>query len=255
MSAGNGTRIKLLKYRRAHRWLGKTIVVFVVFLALSGIVINHSGDMGLDRRYVSWSWLLDAYGLAAPAPTASFVAGDRRVTLLGGRLFLDGAEVSEALPSLGGAVTVGPLLAIGGGTRVLVLLETGDLVEAIDLAPLLAGDIDRVGLSGNRVVLDAGGTRYRSDPDVALFETWQASGPESVAWSDATPPGDDELAVLEAAWRGRGITVERLLLDLHSGRIFGLLGKLLLDLVAVIMIVLSVSGLILAGLRARNGNR
>ena len=44
-------------------------------------------------------------------------------------------------------------------------------------------------------------------------------------------------------------------LDLHSVRIFGLAGKLLLDLVAVVLVVLSVSGLMLARLRARNGNR
>lgn len=255
MSAGNGNRLKLLKYRRVHRWFGKTIVVFVVFLALSGIVINHGDDLGLDRRYVSWSWLLDAYGLEVPAATASFAVGERRVTLLGERLFLDGAEVGEALPSLSGAVAVGPLLAMGGGSRVLVLLETGELVEAIDLASLLGGDIDRVGLSGDRVVLDAAGALYRSDADIVLFEAWRAGDTGTVEWSDATPPDAGELAALEAAWRGRGITVERVLLDLHSGRLFGLLGRLFLDLIAVIMIILSISGLTLARLRARSNNR
>ena len=57
------------------------------------------------------------------------------------------------------------------------------------------------------------------------------------------------MEVLEAAWRGRGLTVERLLLDLHSGRILGEAGPLLMDLVAVFLIVLSLSGLILSKVR------
>ena len=59
------------------------------------------------------------------------------------------------------------------------------------------------------------------------------------------------MAVLEAAWRGKGLTVERVLLDLHSGRILGKVGPLLMDLVAVFLIVLSLSGLILAKVRNR----
>ena len=87
-----------------------------------------------------------------------------------------------------------------------------------------------------------------------LDESNQVAPPgDDIAWSNASPPGADELAALAKAWRGRGVTVERVLLDLHSGRIFGLVGKLVLDLIAVVMIVLSVSGLLLARLRARNG--
>ena len=56
---------------------------------------------------------------------------------------------------------------------------------------------------------------------------------------------------LKSAWRGRGVTVERLLLDLHSGRIFSAAGPLLMDLVAVFLILLSVSGIILSKVRNR----
>lgn len=255
MSAGNGKQRKQQRFRRGHRWLGKTIVLFVVLLALSGIALNHGDAMGLDRRYVSWSWVLDAYGLDVPVPTASFAGGDRRVTLLGERLFLDGEEVDEPLRSLSGAVAIGPLLVIGGRTRVLVLMASGELVEAMDLGPQLAGQIERVGRTQDRVILEAGGALYRSDADVAFFEAWDGPATDPIDWSSASSPGDDELALIEAAYRGRGVTVERVLLDLHSGRIFGLFGKLFLDFIAIVLIVLSVSGLVLARLRARIGGK
>ena len=253
MSAGNGNAAKRQKFRRGHRWLGKTIVVFVVFLAVSGIVLNHGDDMGLDRRYVSWPWLLDAYGLDVPEPTASFAAGPRRATLLGERLFIDDRETEVRETALAGLVSVGPLLVVGGESRVHVFLDTGELVETMDLRAALPGRIDRLGVAGERVVIDSDGALWRADADVAFFEAWSAAA--DPAWSQASPPGGDELAALATAYRGRGVTVERVLLDLHSGRIFGLAGKLLLDLIAVVLVVLSVSGLMLARLRARNGGK
>ena len=252
MSAGNGNALKQQRFRRRHRWLGKSIVVFIVFLAVSGIVLNHGDALRLDSRYVSWPWLLDAYGLDVPAPTASFAAGDRRATLLGERLFLDDRELDVSAKQLTGLVAVGPLIVIGGESSVHVFLDTGELVETIDLAANLSGPVSRLGLAADRVVIDSGSALWRADADVAFFEAWTPDGAD-IAWSQASNPGADELAELAKAWRGRGVTVERVLLDLHSGRIFGLVGKLVLDLIAVILIVLSVTGLLLARLRARNG--
>jgi hypothetical protein len=252
MSAGNGNALKQQRFRRRHRWLGKAIVVFIVFLAVSGIVLNHGDALRLDSRYVSWPWLLDAYGLDVPAPTASFAAGDRRATLLGERLFLDDREVDVSVTQLTGIVAFEPLLVVGDQSRVHVFLDTGELVESIDLHADLPGAVDRVGLAENRVVIDSDEALWRADADVAFFEAWEPVGGD-IAWSIESAPGTDELAALATAYRGRGVTVERVLLDLHSGRIFGLAGKLVLDLIAVILVVLSVSGLLLARLRARNG--
>jgi hypothetical protein len=252
MSAGNGNALKQQRFRRRHRWLGKSIVVFIVFLAVSGILLNHGDALRLDSRYVSWPWLLDAYGLDVPAPAASYAAGDQRATLLGERLFLDDREADVGVTRLTGMVAIGPLLVIGDERRVHVFLNSGELVETIDLGADLRGNADRLGLADDRVVIDSGGALMRADSDVAFFEAWTPSG-DNIIWSTASAPGADELAALAKAWRGRGVTVERVLLDLHSGRIFGLVGKLVLDLIAVILIVLSVSGLLLARLRARNG--
>ena len=69
--------------------------------------------------------------------------------------------------------------------------------------------------------------------------------------------------MLRAQYRGRGLTVERVLADVHSGRIFARAGTLIMDAVAVFMIVLSLSGFVLwiqhsrreAELERRSGRR
>lgn len=209
-------------FRRGHRWVGVSLLVFVLFLAITGITLNHSTDLGLDRRYVSWSWLLDAYGMGPPEPYA-------------------------------GKVMLGSLVVVGDGQRAHVLLASGELVESIDLGTSLTGNIERVGHVADRAVLQSGGHLFRSDEDVTVFEPWAGGVATDVSWSAEVEPDDEGLEALRTAWRGRGVTIERFLLDLHSGRILNLPGTLLMDVVAACMILLGISGLVLARRRG-NGN-
>jgi uncharacterized iron-regulated membrane protein len=137
------------------------------------------------------------------------------------------------------------------------------VVEAIDAATGMPGPIDRVGRDGGSAVVESGGKLYRSDPDVTHFEQSEGRQPAGLRWSAATPPAAAELEVLQTLYRGRGLTVERVLADVHSGRIFATAGTLVMDAVAVFMIVLSLSGFVLwlqhsrreAELERRSGRR
>lgn len=215
---GNG----LTRYRRLHRWAGGTLVAFVLFLSVTGLAINHAHDLGLDRRYVTWSWLIDAYGMGRSEPYA-------------------------------GIVELDAVVAVGDGNRVHVLLPGGDLVESIDLGSALPGPIERLGRVGDRVVLLSDGALYRSDADVSVFEPWSDGPVTEIGWSAAIEADAPGLEVLQTAWRGRGVTVERVLLDLHSGRIFSLPGRVFLDIVAIGLILLSISGLVVMKTRRING--
>ena len=208
--------------RRAHRWAGTSLVVFVVFLAATGIVLNHAVDFGLDRKYVSSPWILDAYGMNAPG-------------------------------SYAGKVALGSFVVVGDGRRVHVLLTSGELVETIDLGAALPGDIERVGRAADLAVLQSSGRLFRSDADVSTFQAWTDGAAADIDWSAEIARNAAGLEALQQEWRGQGVTVERVLLDLHSGRILAAPGRLLLDIVAIGMILLGISGLFMTRARRRNG--
>lgn len=194
--------------------------MFVLFLSISGIALNHSHDLGLDRHYVSWPWLLDAYGLGKTEPYA-------------------------------GMVRLAEFVVVGDADRVHVLLESGELVETLEIGGTLSGGVERVGQAGDRVVLQSGAALYRSDADVTAFERWPGGKSADVSWSPEADRDTAGLEVLRTAWRGEGVTIERLLLDLHSGRVFSLAGTIFMDIVALGLILLGITGLVLA--RRRNG--
>lgn len=232
--------------RRCHRWIGVGVSLFLLLLATTGIALNHVDDWRLDQRYIDWPWLLDAYGVHAPEPAASFADLEHRVTLIAGRLYFDGRPVADETSALTGLVVAGAMAVAGLDDAVLVMTTSGEIVEYIDLSSQLDVPIDRIGKLGNAVVIESGGTLLISDADITGFAAPPIlSQEEPLVWSRASVPSGDEMSVLAELHRGRGITAERFLADLHSGRVFSAMGRLFMDFVAILLIVLSVSGFIL----------
>ena len=72
---------------------------------------------------------------------------------------------------------------------------------------------------------------------------WDVIINESIDWSVKTKLSKPQISELRHAFRGKGLSMERVVLDLHSGRIFGHYGIYLMDTAAIALLWLSLSGL------------
>jgi uncharacterized iron-regulated membrane protein len=72
---------------------------------------------------------------------------------------------------------------------------------------------------------------------------WDLITNDGIKWAEQHYLSDDERAQLLAAFRGNSLKLERVILDLHSGRIFGRYGVYLMDAAATALLWLSLSGL------------
>lgn len=238
-------------YRRIHRWLGIAALLFLLLLAVTGIALNHVNEWRLDKRHVDWPWLLDAYGIEAPQPSASFADGDHRATVLGNRLYLDGQELARDIGMLAGLVTTDDFIVVATVDDLFILTASRELVERRALEP----PPEAVGVYGERVIVRSNdGALLGFDAQLIEPERWEG-GSEGIHWSQVSPIPPDDLRLLESAYRGRGITIERLLADLHSGRIFTRAGPLLMDAVGILLVILSFTGLLMWLPRSGNGPR
>ena len=64
-----------------HRRLGVAAAFFVLVLVVSGIALNHSSAFGLDRNFVDWDWLMQAYGDDSANLPAYQLGGELVITL------------------------------------------------------------------------------------------------------------------------------------------------------------------------------
>jgi hypothetical protein len=245
-------KLKASVLRRLHRSIGAAAAVFVLFIVMSGIAINHSNDLGLDRKHVSQPFLLDWYGLSAPARLVSFDCGDAWLSFAGSQLYLDEKPVATVSGGVG-AVSSGELLIAAGADELLLLDHDGNLVERQPWAGVDAAPVESIGLDANNgVLVKSGGRVWTADAELL---GWRLADTATVtaSWATPAPANADLQQAIAQAYRGQGPSLEQFLLDLHSGRFFGTAGVIVYDLLALALGFLALSGLMLWWRGRRNG--
>lgn len=238
--------------RRLHRSIGVLAALFVAFMVLSGIVINHANDLGLDRKHVSQPLLLDWYGLSAPGALLSYDAGGDRLSFAGSQLYLNEKPVASIVGGVG-AVSAGELLIAAGSDELLLLDHDGNLVERQPWASVDTAPIESIGLDANLdVVVKSGGRIWSADAELLSWQLDDEATAEA-RWATPAPVNGDLQEAIVRSYRGQGPSLERLLLDLHSGRFFGTFGVIVYDLLALVLGFLALSGLVLWWRSRRNG--
>lgn len=238
-------RLKILRLLRPwHRRLGLLGVGFITFLAISGILINHSNDLAIDTNHVEQAWLLDHYGIKTPNHLGryQFSSNNQQTTfnITDNLLWLGNHKIWESnTPVI--AVTEYLNFHVAITQNVLVLIsDEGQILEQQDASTGLPQNISALGVESNQLWLKADGGQYQADED--LIEWQAATSLKAIDW--ITPPsltGSERQEVALLA-RSAHLSWEKVLLDLHSGRFFGRAGQLFMDLVAICLLLICCSG-------------
>ncbi len=226
-----------------HRYIGLSAALLVVVLAISGILLNHAGGLALKQRYVHGGWLLDWYGMHAPTPDAGWSLPGRGepVGLLGGRLFIGETLTGIELPDLRGALTMPEFIVAASSDSLLLLSPRGEQLDRLDrLAGLPHGEVRRIGMIAGRLAAGIGAGRYVADDDLLNWRPLPTGS--RVAWSESRALPDPLAQRLREDYREHLLDWERVLLDLHSGRILGQGGVWLMDAAAIMLLLLAMSG-------------
>ncbi len=129
------------------------------------------------------------------------------------------------------------MLFIADATQLLLLTADGAMIDKLSGSSLPMARIEKIGRGCNGAVIAADAKKFVTRDGVAWSECTEA-----VVWSDAQPLTDDQKKII-APLLEPGISVERVLLDLHSGRILGTWGPYFIDAVGLGLLLLALSGL------------
>ncbi len=232
---------------RWHRRIGLVAAALIVVLAVSGVALNHTSELGLDRTHITGFWLPDWPGAQSDAQMHGYSVGQYQVTILEDRVFLDGGMIAQTIDGSVGAVKIPNAIAVAGRTEILLLAENGDLIERITALPTpLAG----IGVTPDGRVAIALAPDLVFTSDISLLEWQQVRDPRIVWAATSIIPANIREQIL-LAHRGAGVSLERIVLDVHSGRIFGRYGPWLMDGAAIFLLMLAMTG-ILGWLCGRN---
>ncbi|MCL2917920.1 PepSY-associated TM helix domain-containing protein [Shewanella litorisediminis] len=217
-----------------HRRIGIVGGLFLLLLTVTGILINHAADTGLTQARVRLPWLLDYYGIPLPSHSGQF--GDYGIT--DNLLWHQGTMVLEAKhPLIAATQWRNQTIAIDA-ENLYLLNGDGQLIETQNKATGLPVPLKAMAIEGeSQLWLSGQNGQYLADEDLIEWQSTTSFAP--LHWLEGKAA---ERQLLEDA-RSAHLHWERVLLDLHAGRIFGQWGVWLWDLLALGFVFLSLSGL------------
>jgi len=231
-------RLRLVRtLRRWHARIGFAALIFFMLIAVTGVALNHGAALGLDSREVHSKWLARWYGIRHEQPGQAYRTASHLLVAANGRWLLDGSAVAEKMPYPLGLVEIGDMIVVGGESSLHVYRADGALVDRLDSSALPRVPLKAIGAGEGELVVQTPAGPFTST-DVL---SWRAGAPKVVSWSTPTPLSDADREAY-AQRLAPGISLQRMLLDLHSGRFLGRLGPLFFDLVAVFLTILALSG-------------
>ena len=229
-----------IKLHKWHRRIGLLASTFIIFLVITGIVLQHSDDLGLPTKHLASTWLLNYYGIK-PNPITTYQLGNQTVSHAGHNLYLSGKPFVEAIETLHGAILHDNEIIIATDNSLIVTDLSGNIIDEITTLDGLVESPLGISNSVDQSAIIRGSTRYwenKSD----LYNWHEYNGPHPV-WvaSSITLPALRN--VIESHDMSRQISLERFLLDAHSGRVFGKYGIYIIDVAAILLLILSLTGI------------
>lgn len=232
-------RFKWLRLARHwHARLGVLAAVFFLILVITGVALNHTETLQLDQRRVQAAWLLDWYGLQAHTPQQGFVFSDGYFAWQAGTWVLDGRVLGRDLPAPVGAVQADGIRYLADAHGLSLYQRDGQRVDRLDATTLPATPIQALGLGGTAVIIRTPRGDFASSDGGLEWTAWQGG---KVQWSRPAPLPVGQRAQVRQLL-APSLPLEQVLLDLHSGRLFGRFGPYLMDLAALVLLGLSLSG-------------
>jgi len=228
------------RLRSWHRSVGALAALFVLILAITGVMLNHTLDLKLEQRHLNWPWLLAHYGVANVTADRVYLLDDNVISQIDEQVFVDAQPVVKSLKPIIGGIHLDDITVVASDDALILLSPEGEYIETLGSAIGIPSHIQNIGLFHGLPVLQTRHGMWRSD---FLLEQWENISLQGVSWSEPTVMPESVGKDLARYFHGEGITVERFVLDLHNGHILGAIGVWVLDFFGALLVILSLSGL------------
>ena len=249
MKSSKSLQNRLIRHLREwHRKLGIMAAFFIIFLSLTGVALNHTTTLSLAHKPIQSIWLLDHYGIAPPKDIRVYQQGRLQVTnnvvWLDNELLLEsstGIVSAGIMPTNVSSDTTIDVFIIASQSHLYLYDNKGEMLDQLGIESGIPEGIEALSLSNNMIIVKTASGYFQSNSDMIF---WQDIQPLiEPKWITAQVVSSQKTQQAALAYRSQFLTLERIILDAHSGRILGLAGVLFMDAVAVLLILLSLSGI------------
>mgnify|MGYP006072934753 FL=1 len=223
-----------------HRYLGITVSLFVIILSATGLFLNFSDSLRLNKTHISTAWLLNHYNIGN-FNVSSFKTNDPLVSQASNFVYLNGHYALNLNESLVGAVNLNKYILLATQTSLVVIDRKGQIVDEISKFTGLPENPLGISITDDgHPVIRGINTYWKGSNELSAWQPLSGPHPK---WVAPTETPDNINTLIQNHARSNEINYERVLLDLHSGRLLGSWGQNIMSLSAVLLLVLAITGI------------
>ena len=223
-----------------HRYIGISVSVLVIILSITGLLLNFSDSLKLNRSYAGASWLLKHYNIG-DFPVVSFQSRNTVISQASNYIYLDGRYALNLSESLVGVINLSSDLLIATQSSLILIDKEGQIIDEIgNYSGLPESPLGISVTEQGHPVIRGVNTYWKGSNELSAWQPLEGPHPQWVA-PIATPNNLNTLIQQHA--RSNEIHYERVILDLHSGRLLGNWGQNIMSIAAILVIVLAVTGI------------
>jgi len=228
---------KLLKF---HKIIGLFVCLVLIHLSVTGIALNHTNKLNLNQTKISWDWLLNTYGINVPKTKIAFSVEGKIFHLTNSQIFMNTQSIMRSNDMLVGVINFDNQFIVSTTNSIILINKSGDFIKKIKLPENSLRKINKIGSYSDGIIIEINEIKFMSDKNLENWVPKKNSG--AVKWSTKISIPADMNNQIKTYYVGEGITIEQIILDLHSGVIFKSAGKFFMDIIALLLIFMSVSG-------------
>jgi hypothetical protein len=233
-------RVTKKSINQIHKFTGIAVCIFLIHLSITGIFLNHTEDLGLDEKYTASPMILALYNISMPSQEESFLVDNIFISRFGDQVFMGNQPIIKSESPIMGAAFSNQILAIALANEMVLLTQEGELIERISSTAELPENIQKLGVSEDILYLKTPNQLWQSSDQA---QAWELSDSNFNDWSNEVIMPDQQTKQIEMYFSGKGVSLEQFFLDLHNGNIIKGFGKWLLDIIAIFLLLLSISGI------------
>lgn len=221
-----------------HRRFGAIAILIIIALCVSGILINHSQTLRFNQQPVYSASIASLYGLPWERVEKGYQVGQQWLTQVNNQLYLDVLPIGTC-QNLNSAIQYQEDIAVLCQDALLLYTQEGELIERLSG---LNAEHALMAVLNETLYVQKGDKYFRFSEDIVDWQ--EAQSLSGIQWiNEQSLPGSLAKA-LQKQVSVKGITWEQVLLDFHSGRLFGAVGVWVVDITSVLMLLLAISGMI-----------
>lgn len=225
-----------------HRYIGVGVSALVIVLSVTGLLLNFSDALKLNRSYAGASWLLDHYNIG-DFSVVSFQTDTNLISQASEFVYLDGKYTLNLSESLVGAINIVQGLLLATNSSLILIDNQGQIIDELgSYSGLPESPLGISVTTQGHPVIRGVNTYWKGSPELSAWQPLEGPHPKWIAPIE-TP--DAINSSIQNHARSHEINYERVMLDLHSGRLLGSWGQNIMSIAAALLLILAATGIII----------